>query len=79
MALYIAGKEYKININGEACGVQFFSSIPITNGIRLLSLDDFILKDINGLFLTTEFIQSLSSDGSVLHDIEHNYLAMKKG
>ena len=79
MAFYIADKKYRIITNGKVYDMKLFSSVPITNGIRLLSFDDFTLKDINGLYLTTELIQSLSSDGSVLQDIEHNYLAMKKG
>jgi hypothetical protein len=66
-------------INGEAHNVELFSSIPFINGIRLLSSDDYTLQDINGLYLTTEYIQSLSSDGSILQDFENNYLAMRKG
>lgn len=79
MAIYIGGQKYKLIIGGDVCDMQIYSPIPITNGIRLLSSDDFILKDIRGLYLTTEYIQSLSSDGSILQDFENNYLAMKKG
>lgn len=79
MAFYIAGKKYRVITNGEVYDVKLYSSVPITNGIRLLSSDDYTLQDINGLYLTTEYIQSLSSDGSVLRDFENNYLAMKKG
>jgi hypothetical protein len=80
MALYIGGTKYKIIVGGEVCNLHIPSPIPITNGIRLLPSDDFILKDINNLYLTTtEYIQSLSSDGSILKDIEDKYLTIKKG
>lgn len=54
MAFYIAGKKYRIMTDGKAYDMQLFSSIPITNGIRLFSFDDYMLKDINGLFLTAK-------------------------
>ena len=80
MALYIGGQKYKIIVGGDICELDVYSPIPITNGVRLLSSDDFILKDINNVYLTvTEYLQSLSSDGSILTDIEDKYLTMKKG
>lgn len=55
MALYLGSSEQvKIRLNGVAYYLNLFSETPITNGIRLLSSDEFILKDANGLYLTTK-------------------------
>lgn len=55
MALYLGSSgELKINSNGTVCYLNFFSTIPITNGIRLLSSENYILKDTNGLYITTK-------------------------
>lgn len=80
MAIYVGGQKWKLTVGGDVCNLDVYTPTPITNGIRLLSSDDFILKDINNLYLTTtEYIQSLSSDGSILKDIEDKYLTIKKG
>lgn len=55
MALYLGSANTKININGVSYMLQLFSKTPITNGVRLLSLEDYILKDLNGLYLTTKW------------------------
>lgn len=53
MALYLGSSEkLKININNNVYYLNLFSENPITNGIRLLSSDGYILKDSNGLYLT---------------------------
>lgn len=54
MAIYLGETKYKLIVGGDICDMQIYSPIPITNGIRLLSSDDYILKDINGLYLTTK-------------------------
>lgn len=54
MALYLGSNQVKINLNGVSYYLNFFSTTPITNGIRLLSSEIFILKDSNGLYLTVE-------------------------
>ena len=55
MALYLGSSEkLKINIDNIAYYLNLFSETPITNGARLLSFDGFILKDANGLYLTTK-------------------------
>lgn len=53
MGLYIGGQKYKMTISGITHNMSVFSETPITNGIRLLSLDNYTLKDKNGLYLTT--------------------------
>lgn len=80
MAIYVGGIKYKLILDRDICGLNICTSTPITNGVRLLSLDDYILKDINGLYLTTtEYIQSLSLDNSILTDNNNNYITVKKG
>ena len=54
MALYIGGEKVKINLDGVAYYLNLYSVIPITNGIRLLSSDGYILKDDSGLYITTK-------------------------
>lgn len=54
MAIYIGGTKYKVILDGKTFCLNIPSPIPITNGIRLLSSDDYILKDINNLYLTVK-------------------------
>lgn len=53
MALYLGNsKKLKLIFNNEVYRLNLFTETPITNGIRLLSSDGYILKDINGIYLT---------------------------
>ena len=54
MALYLGNGKVKISINDILHSMKFFSEIPITNGIRLLSSEGYILKDSNGVYLTVK-------------------------
>lgn len=55
MALFLGSSEkVKITLNNTAYYLNLFSETPITNGIRLLSADGYILKDSNGLYLTSK-------------------------
>ena len=55
MALYLGSSDkLKINLGNAMYVLNLFSRIPITNGIRLLSFDNYILKDSNSLYLTTK-------------------------
>lgn len=52
MALYVGGSEkLKINLNSVVYYLNLFTTVPITNRVQLLSSDDYILKDSNGLYL----------------------------
>ena len=53
MALYLGGDKVQINLNSIAYKLNLFSSSLILNGI-LLSSDGYILKDSNGLYLTSK-------------------------
>lgn len=80
MAIYAGGAKCRFFVGESVYDMELYSSIPITNGIRLLSSDDYTLMDSKVVYVTaTEYISSLSSDGSILQDIEDNYLAIKKG
>lgn len=52
MAIYIGGQKYKLICDGDVCEMQTYSPIPITNNIRLLSSENYILKDMNNVYLT---------------------------
>lgn len=48
MALYLGNSgKVKINLDGATCYLNLFSTTPITNGIRLLSSENLLLKDSN--------------------------------
>lgn len=55
MALYLGNSEkVKIYINNVLYSLNLFSEIPIFNGARLLSSENYILKDSNGIYLTVK-------------------------
>lgn len=54
MALYLGRDKVKINLNGVVYCLNLFSTTPITNGIRLVSSDDYILTDSNGIYLASK-------------------------
>lgn len=54
MALYLGNSKIKINLNNNKYDLKLFSLTPILNGTRLLSSDNYILKDKNGRYLTAK-------------------------
>lgn len=54
MALYLGGDKLKINLDGVVYRLNLISQIPILNGIKLLTSENYILKDSNGLYLTAK-------------------------
>ncbi len=55
MALYLGNSEkLKINLDDIIYVLNLYSTTSITNGVRLLSSEGYILKDSNGLYLTTK-------------------------
>ena len=55
MALHLGGSEkLKISLSDVVCRLNLFSEVPITNNTRLLSCDNYILQDSNGLYLTVK-------------------------
>lgn len=58
MAIYLGnGEKLKVMVGNSACSMDVFSKIPVTNGIRLLSSDGYVLKDSKGLYLTTKEVE----------------------
>jgi hypothetical protein len=51
MALYWCGEKVKINLDGMVYHLNLPSVIPQSRDVMLLSTDNFILKDSNGLYL----------------------------
>lgn len=56
MALYLGSdnKKQKVILNGVVYCLNLLSEIIITNGVRLLSSEGYVLKDSNGVYLTTK-------------------------
>lgn len=55
MGLYLGSSKQKISIGSSYTNMNFYSAIiPIIKGIKLMSYDNYILKDKNGLYLTVK-------------------------
>lgn len=82
MAIYIGGKKNKILANGVSHNVDIPTSVPISNGIMLLTSDGFMLRDKNNLRATSTDIDEyenkfLSSDEIIIKDKNDRYLTTK--
>lgn len=51
MALYLGGEQVKLNFNYRTYCLNLNTKTIIVNGALLISADDYILKDLNGLYL----------------------------
>lgn len=54
MALYLGNDKIKVNINGIVYNLNLFSETLILNGVRLLSSEGYILRDVNGIYITAK-------------------------
>ena len=55
MAIYLGnGQKFKLNFGNATCSLIIPSATPILNGVKLLSSDNYILKDSNGIYLTAK-------------------------
>ena len=55
MALYLNnGKKLKIALNGNSYILNICTTASIVNFVKLLSLDNYVLKDVNDLYLTVK-------------------------
>lgn len=79
MAFYLgSSNNLKICLNGvEYCFGQYLEA-PIVNRDVLLSLDGYILRDSNGLYLIANNNVLLSLDGHMLKDSNELYLTAKE-
>lgn len=57
MALYLGDKKVKINLGGVVYNLNVIPAVLVTNGIRLVSSDDYTLKDSNGIYLTAKEVE----------------------
>lgn len=83
MALYLgSSEELKINLDGVIYYLNLITSTLDKNYIALLSSDNFILRDSNGLYLLPSDAEMsviggtmmLTSDNYILQDINGLYL-----
>lgn len=51
MSLYLGNDKVKINLDGVRYCLNLISAKPSMDNVGLLSLDNYILKDLNGLLL----------------------------
>jgi hypothetical protein len=55
MGLYLGdGEKLKLNIGNTICNLIIPATVTILNNIILLSSDNYILKDSNGVYLITK-------------------------
>lgn len=54
MALYLGNEKIQLHIGDMMCILNLYSSTLIINGIKLLSSENYVLKDVNGLYLTAK-------------------------
>lgn len=86
MALYLGGDKVKINLGGTTCRLNLFTATPIINSTWLMSSDNYILLDSNGIYLIPKDYsdvvirgnQLLSFDGHILKDSAGLYLVYKE-
>lgn len=57
MALYLGSEKKNLYLDYNKYKINLYSSTPITNGARLLSSDDFVLKDSNNAYLTAKEVE----------------------
>lgn len=55
MAIYLgSGQKVKLNFGNSVCSLIIPSATPVLNEVKLLSSDNYILKDSNGIYLTAK-------------------------
>lgn len=79
MALYLGNQKVKLNLNGIAYKLNMFSEASIL----LLSSDDYILQDINGIYLIPNdspavTVKLLLSDGRAIKESNGLFLVYKE-
>ena len=86
MALYLGENRVKINLDRNVYYLNLVSTISIIDYVGLLSSDNYILKDSNGIYLLpSDYISPvldktlLSLDGYILKDSNGIYLTIKEG
>lgn len=79
MGLYINGIEYDILSPTGLLTMEINPKDIVTNGLKIFSSDDYILKDADGSYITAvEYIPITSVNNDILLDINDNYLIIRK-
>lgn len=85
MALYLGNDKVKINLDGVIYCLNILTATPTILDNILLSSDNYILQDLNGLCLIPKdsILPSvdglvLSSDNYILQDLNGLYLTIKE-
>lgn len=65
MGLYLGSgnQNLKIILNGVVYKLNLYSAAPMTNGIILISSDNYMLKDSTGQYLTVSEEEYLTVEG----------------
>lgn len=54
MGLYLGSKQLRIALGSSICNLIIPSKLPFINWVLLLSYDNYILTDSNGVYLTVK-------------------------
>ena len=54
MALYLGRDKLKVCLDGVVYHMKIVPETFIGHGAKLLSLDDYTFRDVNGLYITSE-------------------------
>lgn len=54
MALYLGRDKLKVCLDGVVYHMKIVPETFIVHGAKLLSLDDYTFRDVNGLYITSE-------------------------
>lgn len=76
MAIYLGGTKCNLVLGNSVCEIQLYSSTPIVSSIMLLSSDNYILKDLNGLYLIPK--DAITIDGGTLLSSKDGYILKDK-
>lgn len=79
MGLYLGGKKQQLNLDSCKYLLNIYTTTAITNGIKAVSADNYILTDRRGRYLTVLDPAWLrSSDNYILQDINKLYLTTEE-
>ena len=82
MALYFGGDKVRLNLGGAVWCVNIPTVATPALNYSLLSLDNYVLKDSNGLYLIPKIEiplnVALSYDGHILKDSDNLYITIKE-
>lgn len=54
MSTFLGNDKVRVFIGGIEYNIEFYSENLITNGVLLLSADDYILQDTKGTYITAK-------------------------